>query len=193
MSFLSKLSKPKYKGKVGNVPMFDENGELIDSGAEAGGGGELTPEALSEVLEGSDSVVVDLNEEGDKLQVRLDQDAIPKLYRIDGTMTVAIASTNQTFYFSNICGKEQYNALNPSHSTGLITVTGAEWYNAFKDPNNAKAYISSHGMYIYPDRAFYTPLYFSDNGNLWFQRWAGEDGSNTSRTVSAIRCGFTEL
>lgn len=39
----------------------------------AGEGVIVTPESLEETLEGSDSVVVDLNEEGDKLQVRLDQ------------------------------------------------------------------------------------------------------------------------
>lgn len=39
-----------------------------------GGGGELTPEALAEILEGSETVVVDFNLEGDKLEVRLDND-----------------------------------------------------------------------------------------------------------------------
>lgn len=44
-----------------------------------GGGGELTPEALADVLEGSATVVVDLNQEGDKLQVSLDQDVIDEI------------------------------------------------------------------------------------------------------------------
>lgn len=39
-----------------------------------GGSGELTPEALAEILEGSETVVVDFNLEGDKLEVRLDND-----------------------------------------------------------------------------------------------------------------------
>lgn len=42
-------------------------------------GAELTPETLAEVLEGSETVVVDLNQEGDKLQVRLDQDLLSGL------------------------------------------------------------------------------------------------------------------
>lgn len=50
----------------------------------------LTPEALSDVLEGSDTVVADLNEEGDKIQVKLDGDVITTV-----TTEASIGGTNE--------------------------------------------------------------------------------------------------
>lgn len=42
----------------------------------SGSGGSVTPEDLVEILEGSDTVVVDINETDDKVQIKLDQDVV---------------------------------------------------------------------------------------------------------------------
>lgn len=49
-------------------------------------GGEITPEDILNVVEGSDSVSVDLNEEGDKVQIAVDNEYQPKLYAQYGTI-----------------------------------------------------------------------------------------------------------
>lgn len=60
------------------LTLVDEEDNEITFSPE-GSGGEITPETLAEVLEGSDTVVVDLNQEGDKLQVSLDQDVLDEI------------------------------------------------------------------------------------------------------------------
>lgn len=81
MGFLPKLWKEKFKGKVGHVPVFAEDGTLIDSGKEPGGGGSLTPKDLADVLKGSDDISVDISEDQTTVVVKLDEDK--RLYRHD--------------------------------------------------------------------------------------------------------------
>lgn len=65
------------KVKVENETLIVENaaGES-KSYPLGGGGGSITPETLVTVLEGSETVVVDINETDDKVQVKLDQDVL---------------------------------------------------------------------------------------------------------------------
>lgn len=62
---------------------------------------EVSPEVLAEVLEGSDTVVVDINEAGTKVQVSLDQDVVDE---IDSKSTVSASqtgtSTNEINYLT---------------------------------------------------------------------------------------------
>lgn len=97
MGFLPKLWKEKFKGKVGHVPVFAEDGTLVDSGKEPGGGGSLTPEDLTDVLKGSDDISVDINQEGTAVVVKFDEDK--RLYRHDINMyrETADGTANCTF------------------------------------------------------------------------------------------------
>lgn len=71
MSFLSKLSKPKYKGKVGSIPVMGEDGVLIDSGETVESVPSLTSaKQIIGLFDGQNGINVDLSEDGDKIDVR---------------------------------------------------------------------------------------------------------------------------
>lgn len=112
--------------------------------------GELTPDKLENVLEGSDTVVVDLNEEGDKLQVRLDNDVTTKLNKYRHEIRVRLrfdTSSTSTESFPIYIINNKSTAYTASDFATLFTTYWPATYSYVREDSQDVRYLTLTHQY----------------------------------------------